>query len=392
MNRPTRLSAAFVQTVKRPGRYGDGRGGYGLSLRVQERAGGGVAKSWSQRVRIHGRAVNLGLGAYPVVSLARAREKALENRWALDAGRDPRDKRPGVPAFADALDPVIALYRPSWKPGGREESIWRSSLQRHAVSSLGHMRVDQITPADVLAVVTPIIERGQHDLAQRVRMRIGAVMRWAQAHGYRHDNPAGEAVLQALPRRRGPRPHYRALSYDQVAGAIHQVRSTGTHTSTALCFEFLVLTAARSGEARLAQWEEIDFDTETWTVPAERMKARRIHRVPLSWRAAEVLQEAANLRENELIFPSVRGKALSDAALSKRLRDLKIPAVPHAFRASFRTWASEQTDAPRAVMEAALAHRLGDLTEQAYARSDLFEKRRELMRQWADYLLSFPQP
>ena len=156
---------------------------------------------------------------------------------------------------------------------------------------------------------------------------------------------------------------------------------------TKLCFEYLVLTAARSGEARLAQWQEVDFDMATWKIPGTRMKAGKPHRVPLSGRALEVLQESDAFRsECGLVFPSVSGKPISDATLSKLMRVLKIPAVPHGFRSTFRDWAAENTDAPRAVMEAALAHKLGDAVEQAYARSDLFDKRRALMEAWAQYL------
>lgn len=386
MRRPKSLSAAFVHSITRPGRYGEGRGGHGLSLRVQPRVGGGVAKSWAQRVRIHGMPNNLGLGTYPVVTLAGAREKALANRRAIAQGQDPRDKPQTVPTFAEAIERVIALHRPAWRRGGREERIWRASFRMHVLPTLGHKPVSNITPADILGVLEPIWIDKQ-DLAQRLRQRIGIVMDWCVTKGYRLDNPAGNAIGRSLPKRRGPKRHYRALPYADVGKAIHLVRESGTHRTTALCFEFLVLTAARSGEARLARWKEIDFETATWTVPAERMKAGRPHRVPLSQRAIEVLQKAVAYRgDRELVFPSLRSKPLSDATLSKRLRDLGIPAVPHGFRSTFRDWAAEKTDAPRAVMEAALAHKLGDAVEQAYARSDLFEKRRDLMQQWADYL------
>ena len=177
----------------------------------------------------------------------------------------------------------------------------------------------------------------------------------------------------------------------EARAALRTVQASKAYKATILCFEFLVLTAARSGEARLARWEEIDFEAATWTIPAERMKAWRVHRVPLSTRALEVLREAQEINDGSgLLFPSATGRTLSNVTLSKLMKQLikqlGIPAVPHGFRTSHRVWASEQTDAPRAVMEAALSHVLGDATEQAYARSDLFEKRRVLMQAWADYL------
>ena len=378
-----------MTNVKNPGRYGDGYGGNGLSLLVKKRARGGVSKSWAQRVRIsglQGKQVNIGLGAYPTVTLAEARDKAAKNWRAATQGRDPRVMAAEIPTFAEAAENVIALHQPTWKTGAQEARIWRSSIRRYVVPVFGAMRLNQITPADVLAVLSPIWGTKQ-ETARRMRQRIAAVMRWAIAQGYRKDNPAGEAISQALPRKRGPRRHYPALPYRDVAAAIATVRASGAYPITVLCFQFLVLCAVRSGEARLALWEEIDFETATWTIPAERMKSARPHRVPLSTRAVEVLTEAWDYRDSSgLVFPSHTGKALSNMTLSKLVKELRIPAVPHGFRASFRTWAEEATDTPRAVMEAALAHRLGDAAEQAYARSDLFEKRRALMQAWADYL------
>ena len=381
------LTAAFVRTVKRLGAYGEGPGGHGLVLRVKPRAGGGVRKHWVQRLRIGGKAVNIGLGAYPVVSLAQARDKALANRSAVAQGKDPRRKAAAIPTVAQASEQVIDLQRLTWKNPSLEARIWRSSFRDHVFPHLGSNRLNEVTGADVLAVLTPLWESGKYETARRVRRRIGTIMRWAIAQGYRPDNPAGEAIAPAIPRHRGPRQHYRALHYSDVAGAIQTVRESRAWPTTKLCFEFLVLTATRSGEARLAQWEEIDFDSATWTIPAERMKAGRLHRVPLSDRAVAILREADRLHDGSgLIFPSATGRAMSNMTLSKLLKDLKIPAVPHGFRASARVWAQEQTSASRAVMEAMLAHRLGDAAEQAYARSDLFEKRRELMAAWSDYV------
>ena len=216
-------------------------------------------------------------------------------------------------------------------------------------------------------------------------------MRWAIAQGYRSDNPAGEAVTAALPKRPRQIRHMPALPHGEVAAALAGVRVSQAWTGTKLAFELLVLTAARSGEVRLATWEEFDLAALVWTVPAARMKANREHRVPLCGRAAEVLREAARLRDviasvEPLVFPSRRGKALSDMALWKLVKQQRIDCVPHGFRSSFRDWAAERTDHPREVVEAALAHVVGNRTEAAYARSDLFERRRHLMSGWAAYL------
>ncbi len=380
------LSAAFVRTIKRPGAYGDGRGGHGLILRVKPRKAGGVSKNWVQRLRIHGKPVNIGLGTYPLVSLAEARGEALVNRRAVAKGEDPRMIPAKVPTFAEAAEQLIALRELSWKNGPLEARIWRSSLRNYVFPSLGSKPVTEITAADLLAVLTPIWATKQES-ARRVRQRIGGVMRWCIAQGHRKDNPAGDAIGNVLPRHKGPRQHHPALAYTEVGKALRTVRASGAYKATILCFEFLVLCGVRSSEARHARWDEIDFGTKTWTIPGERMKSGRTHRVPLPTQAIAVLEKAAELRDRSgLLFPSLTGKALGNMTLAAMIRKLGIPAVPHGFRATLRVFASERTDAPRAVMEAALAHRLGDLAEQAYARSDLFEKRQKLMQDWANYI------
>ena len=201
------------------------------------------------------------------------------------------------------------------------------------------------------------------------------------------DNPAGEAIRAALPKPGRVQKHLRALPYGEVAGAIDAIRRSGAGASVKLGIEFLALTACRSGEVRGARWEEIHVEGGVWTIPPERMKSRREHRVPLSGRAREILAEAkAHAPRSELVFPSARGLQLQALAFSDLFRELGIAAVPHGFRSSFRDWAAEQTDAPHAVMEAALAHVVRNQVEAAYARSDLFERRRVLMEQWAEYL------
>ena len=385
MQRPKTLSAAFVKTVNVSGRYGDGRGGYGLSLLVQPTSTGRLSKTWSQRLRIAGRPFNIGLGAYPVVTLAEARKAALENRRAVARGRDPR--RGGVPTFAAAAEAVIAIHAPGWRDG-KNEKQWRASLGTYVLPQLGRMRIDQITTAEVLAVLVPIWHT-KPVTARRVRQRIRTVMRWAIAEGYRDDDPAGDAIGAALPRQGGLPAHHRALPHAEVGAALAQVRAAEAWPTAKLALEFLTLTACRSGEVRGAHWDEIDRASATWTVPAARMKTGRPHRVPLSGRALAVLDAAQELSDGSgRVFPSVLGRMISDNTLSKVLRTLGIAAVPHGMRSSFRDWAAECTDAPREVCELALAHVNSDRVEAAYRRSDLFERRRALMEDWAAYLMA----
>ena len=384
--RPRRLSATFVRTINLPGRYGDGYGGHGLSLLVKPAAHGGLSKSWAQAVRPNGKTTSIGLGAYPVVTLAAARDKALDNARAVAEGRDPRRRTRRVPTFAQACETVIAIHAESWR-GGRNEREWRASLREYAMPSLAARRVDAIDTADVMAVLRPIWST-KRQTARRVRQRIGAVMKWAVAQGYREDNPAGDVISAALPSNRVAATHQRALPHAEVGAALARVRSSGAYPGTVLSFEFLVLTAARSGEVRNARWTEIDRDGAVWTVPGERMKAGREHRVPLSPRALEVLDEAAGrlAGSGSLVFPSLTGRVPNHSLMAVLLRELAIGAVPHGFRSSFRDWAAECTDAPREVCELALAHVNSDRVEAAYRRSDLFDRRRVLMNDWAAYV------
>lgn len=377
--RPARLTAAFVRAVKRPGKYGDQ---HGLTLRVLPTG----SKQWIWRGTVRGRRVDLGLGGHPYTTLAEAREKAFSYRKLSRAGGDPRALHRSVPTFAAAVENVIAIHRASWRPGGKSEAQWRASLRDYALPRLGSKRLDQISTADVMAVLLPIWST-KAETARRLRQRIGAVMKWAIAQGYRHDNPAGDAVGAALPKNTGPRRHFQALPHTQVPAALESVRSSNAWPGTKLALEFLVLTAGRSGEVREARWEEIDLDMAVWIVPPQRMKAGRQHRVPLSVRALGVLDEARRVADgSNLVFPSTgTGRVLSQSTLSKLLRDLSIASVPHGFRTSFRVWCGE-TGVPREVAEAALAHVVRDKVEAAYARGDLLERRRQVMEAWSRYV------
>ncbi len=386
MERPYRLSARFVATIERPGRYGDGRGSGGLSLLVKHTARGHLTKSWAQRINLDGRQRNLGLGSWPHVSLAEAREKCALNLAARRRGELVTGRQRTVPTFEEAVEKVIAVHRAGWKDDGRQEKLWRASLRDHAMPKLGGRPVHRINAADVMAVLLPIWNE-KRVTARRVRQRIGAVMRWAVAQGYREDNPAGEAIGAALPKN-GFRPqHHRALPYAEVGEAIQTVRASGAYPATALAFEFLVLTACRSGEVRGALWKEIDIEGREWRIPAERMKTGREHRVPLSRRAIAVLEEARRLADGSgFVFRSARGRPLSEVAMPTMVRKLGIGAVPHGFRSSFRDWAAECSDAPREVCELALAHMNTNAIEAAYRRTDMFERRRALMEQWGAFL------
>ncbi len=384
----SRLTAAFVRTVKPTGRlkrYGDGNGLY-LLVKPGPRGGG---KSWVQRLVIQGARRDLGLGGADLVTLAEARQAAWDNRRIARGGGDPRsDGRRVSPTFSEAAEIVIAMHRPTWRQGGGSEAQWRASLEAHVFPHIGRKPVHLIDTADVMAVLMPMWT-STHETAKRCRHRISAVMRWAIAQGYRTENPAGESLGAALPNVDSEPVHFRALPYDQVGAALEKIRQSEGNVYAKLALEFMVLCSVRSGEARNARWEDIALGPARWTIPAERMKAGREHRVPLSNRALEVLADAAAIRNGDLVFPSPRRDTpLSSASLGRLLTALDIDAVPHGFRSSFRDWAAERTDTPHAVMEAALAHTTRNAVEAAYARSDLFERRRELMRQWSDYLAS----
>lgn len=385
MTRPKRLTARFVRGVKRPGRYGDGRGGFGLSLLVKPTSSGRLSKTWAQRLRIDGRAVNIGLGAFPAVTLADARRAALDNRRVTLQGKDPRARGTRTPTFAEAVRQVIRLRRASWRRGSNSESQWRASLETYAFPVIGNKPVDEITTAHVLAILTPIW-KGKRVTAQRLRARISYVMKWSIGRGYRNENPAARAVTAVLPRDAGHRKHLPALPHRKVAGAIAKVRAAKSWPGIRLAFQFQVLTAARAGEVRKATWDEIDWTGRAWNIPADHTKAGRPHRVPLSGQALGVLREARELPStSNLVFPSTRGGMIGRNAPARLAHRLELGCVPHGFRSSFRDWAAE-AGVGREIAEAALAHAVQDPVEAAYRRTDLFEQRRSVMERWGAYV------
>ena len=379
-----KLTAAKVKSLTKRGLHGDGGT---LYLAVAK----GGSKSWIQRVTIDGKRHDIGLGGFPYVGLAAARQKAMDNRTAIAAGRNPiaEKRRSSIPSFAVAARRTHATLKPRWRNDKHADS-WMQTLERHAFPALGGLSVDRIERADVLAVLTPIWGT-RPETARRVRQRIRAVLSWAWAHGFIRENVAGEAIDGALPAMPAVKAHLRALPYRDVAAALDTVEASRASPSAKACLRFVVLTACRSGEARLAKWDEIHSEAREWRIPGSRMKAGTEHRVPLSDAALAVLERVRSLRdESDLIFPSPARprRPMSDMTLTKVMRDtgLAARATVHGFRSSFRTWASEQTDAPHAVMELSLAHTVGTAVEQAYARSDLLARRRKLMQQWADFL------
>ena len=375
-----RLSHGRIKSLRSVGMHGDGDT---LYLRVAP----GGSKSWIQRVAVNGRRRDIGLGGWPVVSLARARQRAFANRVAISEGRDPlaEKRQTQKPTFREAAVKTFEANRPRWR-NVKTAKNWTQQLQRHAFGVVGDMPVDQIGREHVLRILTPIWTK-HPEAARKVRGRIRATLAWCQAHGYVEHNVAGEAIDAALPAMPAVAAHYRALPYQEVGKALQIVEASSASLCVKACLWFVVLTACRSGEARGAKWREIDIEAREWRIPASRMKTNAEHRVPLSDAALAVLERVLPLRDSsDLVFPSVRGRELSNMTLTKCLRTAGIDAVPHGFRTSFRTWASERTSVPHAVAEMALAHAVGSSVERSYARSDLFEKRRGLMDRWAAYV------
>ena len=380
------LSDRAVKAATAPGRMFDG---HGLFLLVTP----GGAKNWKQRITVNGRRQELGVGPYPVVTLREARETALANHRMVRAGLNPKVERrraKGIPTFAELARADFEHRKGGWR-SPKHARDWYATLERFVFPLLGDRTVDAITTDDVFRVLSPI----WHDkstTAKLVRQRIGAVLAVAVAKGLRSDNPADTVKAMLAKHQSVETKGHRSIPYGDVAGALAKVRASKANRSTVLAFEFLVVTASRGGEVRCATWNEIDTDAATWTVPGERMKAGREHRVPLTARALEILAEARSLRtgRTDLMFPSRTGKPLGERSMLQVLDRLGIDATPHGFRSSFRVWAAERTNVPREVCEAALAHTIKDKAEAAYQRSDLFDRRRELMERWVGFLSEKP--
>ncbi|MEX2741107.1 tyrosine-type recombinase/integrase [Rhizobium mongolense] len=375
------LTAQFVKNASAPGKYFDG---HGLYLRVDE--GGG--RYWVQRIVIRGKRREIGLGSASLIPLAEARSAAIENRKSARAGGDPiADKRQAkaMLTFKDAAERAHAELSPTWK-NPKDRAAFLSTLEKHVFGRFGSVLIPDVTSADIRQAVLTA-RKTAPEVARKLTFRISAVFKWAIAEGMRADNPALAGAL-ALPRQEKSTGQRKALPYDEVNGGIAAVLSSGASAATKLALELLVLTACRSGEIRGARWDEFDIAAKIWTIPAERMKMKRLHRVPLCRRALVIIEEAKELDDGSgLVFPGTKeGKQLSDMTLSKLVKELGYAVDVHGFRTSFRTWAQERTNFPREIAEAALAHVAGDAVERAYARSDVFQKRRKMMDAWAAFV------
>ena len=377
-----RLTDRGIRSLKTPGRHPDGETLY----LVVSRSG---YRSWIQRLVIRGRRHDMGLGPFPAVSLAEARERAHNNRVLARSGGDPMsDKQAAarVPSFETLARQHIAENSSSWR-NLKHRAQWLTTLEVYAFPSLGGLRVHEITRRHVIETLTPIWT-SKPETAKRVRQRIRSVMDRAVAMEYVDYNPAGDAINAALARQSRAVAHHRALPYGELPAALRAARDSGAGTAAKLAFEMLALTACRSGEVRRMTWDEVNLQEATWTIPGTRMKAGRPHRAPLSPRALAILGEARRLDNGSgLVFPApLSGGVLSDMTFILLIRRLGLDFVPHGLRSSFRDWAAEKTNARHDVVEAALAHTVGNATEAAYFRSDLFELRRALMDEWSAFL------
>lgn len=399
---------------------------YGASKGNEMIAVGGVAglylqltptggKTWVLRMIVGKRRRDIGLGGYPTVTLAQAREKAREARALVAAGVDPVEERKTAKArliaaqrkgvtFKEAVDRALAAKLDGFK-NEKHRSQWRSTLDNYAIPELGDLPVCEIDTAAVLRVLQPIWAT-KTETASRLRGRIEAVLSWATVSGHRSgDNPARWSgnLKELLPAasKMAKESNQPALQLDHAAIWFRDLRQRDGIPARAL--EFLALTATRSGEVRGARWDEIDLDRALWVIPAQRMKMEREHRVPLTEAAVRLLRQLPHMPDVKLVFPSARGGALSDMTLSMLMkrqhaavvekgglgfpdRISKRPAVPHGLRSTFRDWVAERTEYPGEMAEVALAHKISNSVEAAYRRGDMIEKRRKMMGDWARFL------
>jgi integrase len=384
-----RLTPAKVRAAK-VGRHADGGN---LYLDVEQGANG-LTRKWLFRYAIDGRERHMGLGPAHTIGLAEARERARTARQQLLDGIDPIEARIGRIAeqrlatmqaitFEEAARQYIDSHDAAWR-SAKHRREWANTLKVYAYPIIGSLPVQGITVDLVLRVLRPIWET-KTETASRLRGRIEAVLDFAKARQLRNgDNPAAWDVLQHLlpqPSKLQPKRHLSALPYTDVGALTAELRKLKGGAPRAL--EFLILTAVRSGEVRGARWSEIDGGV--WTIPPERTKTHREHRVPLCSRALEILDEMRAVRTGDLVFEGLRGAISIQGLLYMLLRLGRKGITVHGFRSTFRDWCGARTNFPREVAEMALAHRIGNATENAYARSDLFEKRRRLMAAWGEF-------
>jgi integrase len=399
--RPGKLSAVTVSNVKKPGVYADGGN---LYLQVSKSG----AKSWLFRFMMHGKAREMGLGSLHTIALAKAREKATDCRRLLDAGVDPIEAKKSQQTaarlaaakgttFEACAKAYIEAHKAGWKQE-RHAKQWDQALSKHAYPLIGKLPIQAVDTNLILKVLEPIWQE-KTETAKRLRGRIECILDWAKVREYRQgENPArwrGHLEnLLARPSKLIKVEHFAALPYAKVNGFLQSLDKQAGLAAQAL--KLVIFTASRSTEVLGMTWDEIDFENKVWTIPAERMKGGKEHRVPLTASAIKILENQKSDAEynsdepSPYVFPSPKGdKALSNVVMLALLKRMKRRDITvHGFRSSFRDWAAEQTDFPREVAEAALAHAIESKVEAAYRRSDLFDKRRLLMEEWAAYCMN----
>lgn len=386
------LGALAVSQISRRGINFVG-GVTGLALNVTKSG----SRSWVLRYQVGGKRRDKGLGGYPDVTLAQAKEAARAARAKIVQGIDPVEdarilrsqliaSQASAITFSQAATQYIDAHKDSWR-NAKHAQQWTNTLQVYAYPKIGRMLVRDVALPQILAILEPIW-RDKTETASRVRGRIESVLDWAAVRGYRADN--NPARWKGLLDKMLPAPgkitktdHHRALPYKELPAFMARLSEQQGMGAKAL--EFTILTASRSGEVRGAKWSEFDLESGIWTIPPERMKMGKEHRAPLSDTALSIIKKQKASAFCEYVFPSPRGSALSDMTLSAVLRRMKVAAVPHGFRSTFRDWCAEHTDYAREVAEMALAHAIGSKVEAAYRRGDLFNKRRQLMQDWSDY-------
>lgn len=386
------LTAAAVAKLREPGRYPVG-GAAGLHLRITDSG----ARLWVHRIMVDGKRRDIGLGRFEDVSLSQARDAARDKSRLARQGIDPLPSLQLAPVakvvrtFRDTADEYVESKRDGWR-NEKHRAQWTATLEAYAYPEIGDKDVGEIGIDDVLRVLRPIWA-SKTETATRLRGRIESVLGYAAVRDGRSGiNPASwRGVLDKIlpaPDKVRTREHHPAMPIAEAPAFMLALEEIGG--MSALALRFLILTAARSGEVRGATWSEIDLQTGIWAVPAERMKAGAAHRVPLSTQARALLEGLPRFAGSDLLFPSPRGGQLADMAMTALMRRKGLAYVPHGFRSTFRDWAGDHTEYPREIVEAALAHAVGNRVEAAYRRKDALERRRPLMQDWANFLESTP--
>ena len=381
----SRLTHHFVKSVATAGRYGDGRGGLGLSLLVKRTKNGRWSKTWSQRIRIRGKLAMVGLGSFPAVTLAMARDRALATARRVEQGEDILKPPPQIPTISEAFDRVIEDRQKSWRG---EQTLDNWHRMQRLCKPIGGRLVSEIKEEDVLDLITPLWHQAP-DNARTMRSKLSIVMKWSITKGHRRDpNPASPSVTQSLGNQ-AEQTHHKSLAPAELGRALAAIRDADVWWAAKYALIFIAFTGVRSGEARRATWDEIDLDNDTWTIPAPRMKARKEHRIPLTPPVKELLAYAREHGESkyDVIFPpELGGKYMDSGSLSRLMKDLGLPAVPHGSRASFTNWAAGCSHIPEAAADMVLAHTPSDKVRKAYRTADFFEHRIPIMEEWTHFL------